>query len=673
MKHKKLLLLIAIIILTGLFGSYYNTYKDYDLSNVSSNDSVTDYDIFDLPENKNKEFPTDFLYVSIDPLRKIQFHNLTSKYIIIEFQNSLPEFTKVQVIDDNNISDYPGRFDNYFIFEVKSPNPTILLYEYGKSSITNVYCSDSIPFNLIRSYNYFYGSLFLSALIILLYFIFKKLNIQILIPRELFLYSLVYCIFFVLYLLAARILNMYGIISLFRLKFLYFIISIFSILFVVYKHRNSLQICVPLIIIILSTLIIFSTGFGAYSWDELTHFKRSLDSLSYGNMNYSVSAENYRNINIETDIFKYDSFFKDEYAYRMDLYNWIPYYLYFRPLNFSNIFFSLPYIPGGIVLLICNCFKIPLSISFILAKIPNLLVFAMLSYLILSKTSNKILITCIFALPTVIFLASNYSYDPWTIAFLTLSIVEYIETLKSNKKFSKESIFIIMFSLFCVATAKAAYIGIALAYIFTSKKYFINKKQFYIWHISILIVILSTVLAYSNTQWVRNDTTNLYRPKIIYILQNPIQFIVISLKYIFLKFSSFEFSYAYTVNFSDNYPDYFRYILPISVVLFAFLDKDEHDIIFKTSNRIAMIISSILTLLIMCTTIYIDFTPVGTNTIIGMQHRYLIPLLFPILYSVSGPKIVNNYDKNILYPSILLMYSAMCLYMIFTLIIFPKI
>lgn len=62
MKNKYLLFLIAFIILIGLFGSYNNSYKEYDLSNIASNNAITDYSIFDLPENKNKEFPSNYLY-----------------------------------------------------------------------------------------------------------------------------------------------------------------------------------------------------------------------------------------------------------------------------------------------------------------------------------------------------------------------------------------------------------------------------------------------------------------------------------------------------------------------------------------------------------------------------------------------------------------------------------
>lgn len=89
-------------------------------------------------------------------------------------------------------------------------------------------------------------------------------------------------------------------------------------------------------------------------------------------------------------------------------------------------------------------------------------------------------------LPIVLFMSANYSYDPWTIGFLTLATVTFIETIKDKHKLTSQDIFIIIISLLCVATAKAAYLGLVFFFAIVNKNEFTNKKLYYIYIICVL-------------------------------------------------------------------------------------------------------------------------------------------------------------------------------------------
>lgn len=186
-----------------------------------------------------------------------------------------------------------------------------------------------------------------------------------------------------------------------------------------------------------------------------------------------------------------------------------------------------------------------------------------------------------------------------------------------------------------------------------------------------MLIIFSTIFAYYDTKWLKQDTSYTFSPKIEYILANPITFISLVAKFLLLKFSAFKESLYYTSNISDNYPQYFQYLLSLNIIVCAFIDKKPNDKEFTLSRRLIMILSCIFSIFIMCITIYIDYTPVGSNTIIGMQSRYWIPLLFPLLYSISSPNIINMYNKSLFASWILFIYSSMSFYMIYTLIINP--
>ena len=48
-------------------------------------------------------------------------------------------------------------------------------------------------------------------------------------------------------------------------------------------------------------------------------------------------------------------------------------------------------------------------------------------------------------------------------------------------------------------------------------------------------------------------------------------------------------------------------------------------------GRIGTLVAVLATMVLVCTALYVMFTPVGESWINGVQHRYLIPVIFPFL------------------------------------------
>lgn len=122
------------------------------------------------------------------------------------------------------------------------------------------------------------------------------------------------------------------------------------------------------------------------------------------------------------------------------------------------------------------------------------------------------------------------------------------------------------------------------------------------------------------------------------ILHNPIGYAKILFRFL-LRYLS--------VRQMNNYIDAFAYlgygngfaIFLILIVILGLIDKKECD--REISNwyyKTSAVVIFVVTVVMIATALYIDFTPVGANSISGCQHRYITPLLFPVCYTMGSFK-----------------------------------
>jgi len=107
----------------------------------------------------------------------------------------------------------------------------------------------------------------------------------------------------------------------------------------------------------------------------------------------------------------------------------------------------------------------------------------------------------------------------------------------------------------------------------------------------------------------------------------------------------------FTTNFAYFGEGFFARQLPIVIlILTAVLDRNG----IRNKNIwivLVTVISFLATVFLVATALYISFTPVGHDTVLGCQYRYLIPLLFPLLYMIF-PDITSNKMNKSLFNSV---------------------
>jgi len=89
------------------------------------------------------------------------------------------------------------------------------------------------------------------------------------------------------------------------------------------------------------------------------------------------------------------------------------------------------------------------------------------------------------------------------------------------------------------------------------------------------------------------------------------------------------------------------------------LDRDE-DSRMTVGTRIAIIIGALGGYVLAATAMYLAFTEVGSDTILGVQSRYAYPLLVPLLYAIAPNKVrLTGKKENWMIALVLLMSLPM--------------
>jgi len=205
--------------------------------------------------------------------------------------------------------------------------------------------------------------------------------------------------------------------------------------------------------------------------------------------------------------------------------------------------------------------------------------------------------------------------------------------------------------------AKAIYFPLMLLMYLLKPKKFSSAKQYKIFilavTLSILFVVGSILAPFAFKGPGKGDTRGSSAvnasQQVKFILSEPVAYTKILSSFMAGYVdprNSFGFTafYAYIGGFKI----YLFYLALAIMALVTFTDKNEYD---KNSAgwkfRVPVILIYLATVALVCTALYVQFTAVKSATIDGVQPRYLIPLLFPLLFVIGSRRLKNPLNKNI--------------------------
>lgn len=457
-----------------------------------------------------------------------------------------------------------------------------------------------------------------------------------------------------------------------KYRVLFFLVA-FSLLYCLLfekKIYKKLEWLFAVYALIFGLLLIFYGQPTKNSWDEQIHFGNAY-ALAFGkNVEWTEAAEltkNGQSVICNT---------KAEFAELRDYLNEKNHTVVYteQKENFIPAYTKLAYIPQAIFLKIGMLLHLSFSQLYAFGKLGNLLLYILIMYYAIHCSKIKKIFLFFWALmPTALFLASAYTYDTVVFCFTTLGCVLWANAVFDSSEKNRGAQIILMVLLFVVGCfSKAVYIPlILLVLVLPMLK---KEKRNYRWSvwcgiILLLILVMITFVLPTITSTVARDIsfggdarggdTSVVR-QMISMLKHPMSSIKLMLGNIF-AFDNFRnlgsditdkffFGNLMSLNFAHLgiLDDKWSVVLVVeTILLLLYRDPEEKGkCLFNLLDKFIIAASLAGTIVLIWLALYLDFTPVGSEIIAGVQARYYMPLIYLGALCFQNRKIRINWDKQ---------------------------
>ncbi len=435
----------------------------------------------------------------------------------------------------------------------------------------------------------------------------------------------------------------------------YEFLVIFTVLLIIFfaillrkKSQKNPEILFAIITFMIGMVtVIINPPITGVSWDDPTHYARTV-KMSYLAKDEMTYTDRLLVLQYATDAEVYE---RDE---RLEWYDYVS--RYNTQANQTTLEFTknpigqyaIAYVPSAVGIAVGRAIDLTYIHNFMLGKIINLLCYTFIFYISARMLKRgKLLVCMIGMIPTSLFMAANYSYDWWIVAFTVLGYCMFVAELQKEKDTISLKKWIGILVVFIIAyLPKAIYFPLIFPLLFMAYRKFGKKKYMYIitWAMSMIILMLSFVLPMlfwgTGGDDMRGGSDVNSAMQIQFILQNPFEYARILLNFL-SEYLSLDAAEGYMVWFAYwGEGRYYAMCLVLLVVAAVLEGKAfNHDKITKFSKGIT-VISVLGAVVLIATALYVSFTGVAYDTVNGCQPRYLLPCIFPGLYFL----LQNNID-----------------------------
>jgi uncharacterized membrane protein len=401
------------------------------------------------------------------------------------------------------------------------------------------------------------------------------------------------------------------------------------------------------------------------TWDDDTHYERPLSLATYadetGYEADDILIESFANNALQHQYYSedaravFDQKLNDSFAKKTTGTLYSDFGLY-----------SICYVPEASGMILGRALDLPYTWIITLARMIKLLFYAGITALGIRKLKfGKILASTLTLIPTMTFMASCFSYDPWVMAFLTYGFCTFFSFIQDKeKKMTRKDVVLMLTAFILGVIPKAIYFSIMFPLFLMPKSSFSSKKEHHKYLFWLLLTGLFLVASFLVPLALPSGAAGDARGgegvsavgQIQWILADPGAFFTVmgnTLK----KYLDIRNGGTLTEFFAYLGQGFYgRISATVLIILVALFDQNNTKT-KKFSTAIVTILSYLLTVFLSITALYISFNPVGSSTVEGFQFRYMIPLLFPLIYTVF-PDHFNNKLNKVLFNSIPMLFMA---------------
>ncbi len=315
------------------------------------------------------------------------------------------------------------------------------------------------------------------------------------------------------------------------------------------------------------------------------------------------------------------------------------------------------HIASAVGITIARLFHFPLTTVYRFGKLFNALLYIGVVFFAIRRAKiGKGLLTTVALMPTPLFLASSYSYDATLNAFAFLGLSYLLsEFAERDSKITWKRYAVIMGAIFIASCIKLLYAPLFLLLLFLPKEKFKDKKTMYLMKLGILavcgvllaIMLLPTLLTPSQVEADSRGGATSTGGQLAVIFGNPVGYAKLLVMQIL--YSAVDFTVGNGIFGTFAHYGYFPFsgFFTVLMVFMAVTDTDHGKL--RIRERIGILAVVMLIVCFIWTAMYISFTPVGAATINGVQGRYFIPVVIPLLLALQSGQVENRIPKRIYY------------------------
>ena len=438
-------------------------------------------------------------------------------------------------------------------------------------------------------------------------------------------------------------------------------ISIQVLFFLIYKNLFKKNVSINKIYLILafSFLPFYLFAFPQDQIpDEINDYNRSLE-ISIGHLTSESRGESGAGRELSTNI---DKVFDSNSSYEdtlsvidVGLNNKTKFY------NFANkaLYSFASYIPQTIGVTFGRLLNTSIMAQIYLGRVFNYLLFVILAYFSIKYLPfKKELALFIFLLPITMQEAVSLSPDAMTIGVSALFISMVLNfKLNKDKIISNKELLLLAILSIALALCKIVYLPLCLLLFLIPNSCFKSKKQRYVY--IILTILITTII---NLIWLSTSSVYLeafhHRSnsslQLEYILSNPLKFIATIIN----TLDTYMFNYLGTMVGSLLGPLNISTSMPIVICSLGILTNlviyNKKKFFLNSKEQLFVLFIVFSTILLIFTSLYLQWTSVGNSLVEGIQGRYFLPLLLAISSVFMSLKVKEMKYKNYLIAFIIL-------------------
>lgn len=305
------------------------------------------------------------------------------------------------------------------------------------------------------------------------------------------------------------------------------------------------------------------------------------------------------------------------------------------------------YIFSALGITVGRIFNLGVIPTFYLGRIFNLAAYTVFTYIAVKRIpTGKAAIVIISLLPMSIHLAGSYSYDGPVIAYAILFVSQVMYISKKDGKATKSDIiFCTVFGMLLAPTKVVYFPLLALAIAIPSEKISEKKRTAWLVKIGIIAVGMAFMLALQ----LANIKATMPSERVVdwadkekgYTLGWAFGNIKETI-FIYLRTLIQKGDWYFTTMVGSSL-GWFQIEIPLYmympfVILFfaAAIRRNKDELVFTAAEKVIVLCLVVFSAVLVFTSMFFAWTPMSSNIILGVQGRYFIPLLVPLVFVVGS-------------------------------------